>query len=208
MDIEQVIKIGQEISKPNFPWYSEFTFGLWSFILFAIFIGIALILWGYSDLGIGRGIIGVFLFFISFIVFMGTVSKAWVKEDEIFNIKVIEWENEYVKPFIESLPKQKKEIIYIKIDPELSHEVTGQAWWGTGYTRSTAVERTPLTVSYKDKGIVTKTSWYEAYMELTDEEKPYVEYQYLEKDLGHGIKKGIYNTKVHLPESYTFTDIK
>ena len=45
-------------------------------------------------------------------------------------------------------------------------------------------------------------------MELTEEEKPYVEYQNVSKSLGNGVDKGMYNVKVHLPESYEFTDIK
>ena len=46
------------------------------------------------------------------------------------------------------------------------------------------------------------------YEKLTDEEKPYVEYQYLNRDLGHGVDTGNYNLTVPLPESYEFTDIK
>jgi hypothetical protein len=123
------------------------------------------------------------------------------------------WKKDYVIPYIHSLPLEKQEIVYIKIDPELSSETEGSHLFGTGYTYTKQVERTPLTISFKDNGVATETDWLETHMELTDEEKPYVEYYRLNEKIDvsyepHQVEPGRYDMKVYLPESYEFTDIK
>lgn len=118
--------------------------------------------------------------------------------------QVAKWREETAAPYIESLPVEKREVVYIKIDPELSEKISG----GYHYTTSKTIERTALSISFKENGLTTLTNFYEANMDLTDEEKPYVTYQYVPKKLGKGVGKGFYNVKVHLPENYKFTDIK
>lgn len=140
------------------------------------------------------------LIFFSLILTFGAwgygVGESWDR--------VAKWEENVAKPYINDLPVQKKEIVYIKIDPELSHSTQGNLF----YTYSKEIQRTPLTISFKGNGVETMTNWYETHMELTDEEKPYVEYQKLSQSLGDGFEKGLYNVKIYLPESYKFTDIK
>lgn len=112
------------------------------------------------------------------------------------------WEEKIVAPYIEALPTEKREAVYIKIDSELTNKIQHR------YTSDKTIERTPLTVTFKENGLTTQTNWMEAHMELADEETPYVTYQYVPKKLGKGISKGYYNLKVYLPKNYKFTDIK
>ncbi|WPS85615.1 hypothetical protein SMD22_00720 (plasmid) [Brevibacillus halotolerans] len=114
------------------------------------------------------------------------------EKDTAYHEELYKWEK-IVNPYIESLPFEKKEIVFIKIDTELESEVSGHSVWGIGYTNSAVVERTPLTISFKDgENIITRT----------------IEYQGLKVDLGHGFEPGIYNAKVYLPQSYSFTNLK
>lgn len=129
------------------------------------------------------------------------------QKDE-YNNKINEWRSTYAKTYVESLPKEKKEIVFIKINPELGTQVNINNFWTSGYTIKSSVERTPVTVSFKDNGIKTRTDWYETHMELTKEEKPFIEFQRLTKDLGNKVNAGLYNVKIYIPESYKFNDIK
>lgn len=118
--------------------------------------------------------------------------------------KIKEWKSNVAIPYIASLKEEKAEVVFIKIDTALSHSVQGNLW----ITYSKEIKLTPLTVSFKGNGIETYTDWYEANMNLTSEEKPYILYKRLESDLGHDIKAGLYDKKVYLPDSYKFSEIK
>ena len=137
-------------------------------------------------------------------IFVFIVSQ---KTEEIDHIG--KWQKEVATPYVNSLPVKKREIVFIKIDPEVTTETRGSHLFGSGYLTSKRIEKTPLTVSFKSDGrVITRTDWYDTTMTLTKEAKPYIEYQYVSKNLGHGFNKGMYNVRVHLPESYEFTDIK
>lgn len=120
------------------------------------------------------------------------------------NKLIDEWKYNVAMPYISQLNEYKKDIIYIKIDPELSHSTSGSFL----YTYSNEIHRTPLVVSFKNDGITTITNWFETSMELTDGQTPYITYKWLDVDLGNGINKGMYDIKIHLPDSYKFTEIK
>lgn len=122
--------------------------------------------------------------------------------------QISKWEKKVAAPYVNSLPVERKEVVFIKIDPEMTAKTQGRLLYGSGYIDSRVVEKTPITVSFKDNGVVTRTDWYQTKMELTKNEKPYIEFQRLDTNLGHSFKKGLYNVRVHLPESYEFTDIK
>jgi hypothetical protein len=123
---------------------------------------------------------------------------------EKYETEVVEWRI-VANQYISSLPQEKREVVYIKIDPELGNNIR---MWSSDAS-SAEIKRTPITASFKDGDhIVTETQWFETTMELTDEEKPYIEYQRLINNLGYGINAGIYNAKIHLPKSYSFTEIK
>lgn len=138
--------------------------------------------------------------FVGFILLMvGNYQESQQKEEQ-----VNKWKKEVATPYVESLPVEKREVVFIKIEPELTAKTKGYYY----YTRSKLVERTPLTVSFKENGLTTLTNWYETHMELTNEKKPYVTYQYVDSKLGKGFKAGFYNVKIYLPKDYKFTDIK
>ncbi|WP_310877017.1 hypothetical protein [Priestia megaterium] len=209
MTAEQVIKLGQEITKPDLGWFHLFNTEITLVILALVALGAGLIIWGAKAFfGEKRAIGGFILIFIAFCMFLLVGYASNIKEDEIYDKEIKEWKENYAKPYIESIHKEKKEIVYIKIDSELSHDTKGTYSWGTGYTYSKAVKLTPLTISFKGNGLETETNWYSTHMNLTSEEKPYLEYNYLKQDLGHGIKKGRYNKEIYLPDTYKFTDIK
>ncbi len=190
MTLEQVIQLGQ-IDLTTIP--AKFLFigliGLWV---------LSFIVDNYFD----RGNLAFFLMTLS-IVWAFTFLYIDIQDDSKEQELITKWKNEVAYPYINSLPTEKHEIVYIKIDPELSHDTRG--YW---YTYSVPIKLTPLTVSFKYRGVETYTDWYETHMELTDERKPYIEFKELKYNLGNGVNVGMYNKKVYLPESYEFTDIK
>ena len=141
---------------------------------------------------------------LSFCVVFLFVYPMFVNTERV-NQAIEEWKVNDVDPLFEKLPLQKSEIVYVKIDPEISNELRGGLYWHATNTE----KLTPLVVSFKTKdGVETLTNWVTTTMELTDEEKPYIEYKRLHKHLGNDIKSGIYEARIYLPKDYTFTDIK
>ncbi|MFF2532333.1 hypothetical protein ACFVS2_25825 [Brevibacillus sp. NPDC058079] len=202
MDAIQVIELGKEIVIPEMS-----IFGMLQFlivVLLAIFFFAVLI---EFCLNLGKDTL-IWIFLISGlcgISFFAVKTEDYLKQMTAFNVDVEKWKNEIANPYIESLTSEKKEIVFIKIEAELGARASSYRY--TSKTES--VERTPVTVSFKDgNNVVTRTEWYETTMELADDEVPYLEYKNLTVNLGHGIIPGIYNAKIHLPKSYRFTEIK
>ncbi|WEG18597.1 hypothetical protein PQ478_08945 [Alkalihalophilus pseudofirmus] len=211
MTASEVIKLGQDIEKIDLGMFSQLSLNIVLIILGFLVAGIALGYWAHVDpfseffRAFGSlSLIGIGVALILCWCFLFPNQKA----EELYQEEIEQWRVNYVIPYIESLPLDQREIVYIKIDTEIHSDVKGQSSWFYGYTRTSEVHRTPLTISYKSNGIVTETNWYETYMELTDQEKPYIEFNYLDQSLGHGVTAGKYNSKIYLPESYEFTDIK
>ncbi|WCF11602.1 hypothetical protein NDS46_30110 (plasmid) [Paenibacillus thiaminolyticus] len=207
MTIDEVIQLGEAIEMPSYGMFPQFDATTWFWAISLFFVGSLFSLFWMKSKFLDA--IGGYMMLAAVIIFILNVLSSLVAQEKDYHRMINDWREKVATPFIESLPVEKKEIVFIKIEPELSPNVKGSSFLGTGYTYTTQIEKTPLTVSYKDKGVVTKTDWYEAYMELTaDEDSPFIEFQRVEKDLGHGIKAGIYNSRIFLPESYKFTDIK
>jgi hypothetical protein len=191
MTIDQVIQAGN-IHVNNFP--------AWIFWvgMFSIFIG-GTISFFYEKEGLSKFI---FFLMLPFALLCGYLVNQDMEEESSL---VTKWKQEVAMSFIQSLPTEKHEVVFIKIEPQLSHNVQSSL---LRYTYSVPVKLTPLTISFKGNGIETYTDWYEAHMELTKEQQPYVTYKKLDRDLGNGIQAGMFDVKVYLPESYKFTDIK
>lgn len=189
MTFDEVVRLGELATKDNY----SFFIGNW--IWWTILVVVVLICIFISS-DIGSGMIMLWLMIHLFF----TAVMMDIREDE----RLEEWKKNIAIPYIETLEVEKYEIVYIKIDPELSSKTTG----GLFYTYSTPMYLTPLTVSFKSDGIETITDWHETRMELTNEDEPYIEFIRLKQDLGKNVKKGLYNKKVFLPESYKFTEIK
>src|SRR5690606_42038331 len=97
MTIEKVIELGKEIVKPDYPWYSEFTMGIWIIIIVLILIGVLLFLWGSIDAGEGRGLLGSIMLFIAVLIFSAYLASSDTKENEVYEEKVEEWKNQIAK---------------------------------------------------------------------------------------------------------------
>jgi hypothetical protein len=204
MSIDQIIKMGEKIIAPDLMSNINTNLGLMLiFLLFCVIMSaLGCLMFGATG-AMGGFLLGIL---ISLIVFgSGIVGKHNYDDAlEKYLEDVEEW-SVIANLYVSSLPKEKKEVVYIKIDPELGDNVS---LWSSNID-SSEIKRTPITASFIDGDqIVTETQWFETTMELTDEEKPYIEYQALTKDLGHGINAGIYNAKIHLPRSYRFGEIK
>ena len=156
--------------------------------------------------GYGKIIFGFILLFTLQAVF----AKAEAQEKIGENIR--KWRQEYAIPYINSLPTEKRNVVFIKIEASATQEIKDNGL----YLRSEEVRRTPLTVSYKDKGeIITRTDWYGTNMGLSLDEKPYLEFVILPEPVGvteDGKKAefwaGEYNHQVFMPNNYQFTEIK
>ncbi|ALS22101.1 hypothetical protein [Paenibacillus naphthalenovorans] len=199
MTIDQVIELG----KINYD-SSVFSLDYWIWwVIIILLLIIELSIWLFDSFLDNEEVKGkcILLSVIVFMCLLGWNGLADMnKEEELIE----KWKSEVAYPYISKLPEEKREVVYIKIDPELSHKKTG----GWLYTYSTEVQRTPLTISFKGNGVETYTNWYETHMELSHEQRPYVTFKRLERDLGHNVNKGLYDVKVYLPDSYQFIEIK
>lgn len=200
MNVEQVIKLGEEISV-NF---SMFDFGKywipWTIIAALAVIQVLIFKFKNEEkTEVSITPIALIAIMLCGFFLVDSVLNS-VKEEELIE----KWKQEVAYPYIKSLPEEQHEIVYLKIDPELSHDVRSNLF----YTYSEEVRRTPLTFSFKGNGVETYTNWIEAHMKLSEQSKPYVSFKRLTTELGHNINPGYYDVKIHLPESYEFTDIK
>lgn len=194
MTIDQVIDLGKNAEYiQDIDWFSN---PWWVWIVCPILIILIVI-----QISEGDGMSPV-LMIVAVVMILVLTTKVDVDD------QISRWEKKVAAPYVNSLPVERKEIVFIKIDPEMTTKTNGSLLFGGGYIDSRVVEKTPITVSFKDNGVVTRTDWYQTKMELTESEKPYIEFQRLDRNLGHSFKKGLYNVRVHLPESYEFTDIK
>lgn len=216
MNIDEVIRLGEEAAKTE------------SFVFRDLPVEIQYLYYALGAISIVALIIGKFLktnrdgnqsdryeriihiaigapLIIGFAVTGINVLELNHKESKKQERNIEKWKDEVAYPFIESIPAEKKELIFVKIDPEITTENVGRP--KKKYTKE--IQETPLSISYKDDGeVVTVTDWMSTKMHLTTDKKPYVGFQVLEKDLGHGIDAGVYNFEVYLPDDYSFTDIK
>lgn len=197
MTVNEVIELGKIASDVDFQIFSPIAWW-WYLIVLGLLIGVIIGIWANDD-KMTSNMLGSFCVAVVITMFHLFIINDTKKEESIER-----WKSEVALPYITNLEIKKSEVLYLKIDPELSHSVNGSLF----YTYSTPIQLTPLAISFKDNGVPTITQWVETRMELTDEELPYIEYQKLEQDLGHGINAGYYNIKLYLPESYKFTDIK
>ncbi|ADO59735.1 hypothetical protein [Paenibacillus polymyxa] len=203
MNLYQVIESGQKIvpAEPNL--FSEPLFYVSFCICCSILI--ALLINGEVELFVAAAFS---MLFIGSCVLLLTYTNDGHKNLKQYDSDIEHWKKEIAMPYIHSLPVKKSEVIYIKIDPELGTDVkNSDPFYNLTYSKE--VRRTPVVVSFKEGGeVTTTTDWVTTSMELSDGEKPFIEYQRLDSDLGHDVNAGIYNAKIHLPKSYTFTDIK
>lgn len=150
--------------------------------------------------------------FVLLLVFFCHASSTAMEQQDKIDANIAKWKQEYAIPYINTLPTEKREVVFVKIEANSSQEIKDNGL----YLRSEEVHRTPLTISYKDQGeIITRTEWYSTNMGLSLDDKPYLEYSILPEPLGvreDGKKAefwaGQYNHKVFMPNNYEFKDIK
>lgn len=178
---------------------------VWSWIVIAI-ISIVVLFKVFDSIGWGEyfeaAAITIFYLIVSFIV----IALAFTKEES--NPEYDQWMSDSYK-FIESLSVESYEIVYIKIDPEMTSKSSGVFFLGSGSIYTQIEKATPVSIAYKvEDEVLIKTFWANTNMILSEDDKPYVSFQNLTKDLGHGIEAGWYNPIVHLPRNFEFNDIK
>lgn len=202
MNVEKVIQLGKDMVEIGGVWDIWFYLGVIVSLGGIILVFVAFLL-HQDSLEVKHkvlGLVGLLITVIGAITVCVTSQHSIDFKEE----QTVKWKEEVAKPYISTLSIQSKEVVFIKINTEISQKMTGNH-----YYTSKEVKRTPLTISFKeDDGLTTLTNWYETKMVLTDKEEPYVEYQYVQKNLGHGYKQGYYNVKIFLPKDYKFTDIK
>lgn len=205
MSYEEIIKVGNNVGLHEVNFWSSFAW--WQYILYiGLFLTLSIIcLWIAENFEM-LGVWSLVLVFIGMVVVlpMKNAYTKYIPIKEKNEQEIEEYKTQYGTPYINSLPVTKGEIFFIKIDTET--KVTGDIILGTGTVRSELL--TTMTISYKldGKGI-TETVEITPDFDLSNGETPYVTYQELTKDLPH-YPSGKYNYVIHLPENYSFTDIK
>ena len=208
LNIEEVIRKGNEISPTVWEGLSHLTVTDYLFIVFfSFFITLFLSVMLITSIEPERNAVWILIVACSGIVsFLCITLMFSIFERDNYKKELIEqWKHEVAYPYIEQQPLQKSEVAFIKISNEIEYTYFGggKRWMDKAYL-------TPMTISYKteNKELLTVTKWFDTSMSLTSETKPYVEYHHLKHDLPHDVKKGDYYPKIYLPEDYTFTEIK
>lgn len=205
MNYEEIVKIGNGVGLHEGHFWASFTW--WQYVLY---IGLFLVL-SIFCLWIGEnfefiGTLGLAVLFSIMVIFLPVINAAskYSVANEKNNKEIADYKTKYGDPYISTLPTTKAEIFYIKIDAEV--EVSGSLIFGTGSINSSLL--TTMTISYKLNGNgITETVKTTPNFDLVKGDTPYITYQELIKDLPH-YQKGKYNFQIHLPENYSFTDIK
>lgn len=195
MDIQKVIQLGQ-LDKPHNLFY-YYTTTTWVYTICISMVILLLLVAIFVNTKSFVPIASVLLVLFSVVYCIDQNAKNSNRQ-----IAIEKWKEQIVRPYIETLPKIHKEIIYIKITPEKDSFRKNEYFGESRYTSNSSIERTPLTVAYKDNGIVTSTDFYEIHAELSDHEKPYIEFQRLIQDLGNNVNSGKYNMKIYIPKSF------
>lgn len=178
---------------------------LWLWIIVSIII-LVFIINVVAEFGSWFFAEAIFKLILATIITMIILSVFFIREE--LNPEYDRWVSDAHK-LIENLPIEKYEIVYIKIDPEMTSRSSGVFFLGSGVIHTKIEKSTPVSIAYKlDDEVLIKTFWTETSVRLSEDDKPYVTFQNLSKDLGHGIKAGWYNPIVHLPKNYEFNDIK
>lgn len=203
MSLDELISRGEEVSSISLSLWSNIPIWAWIIIaiatIFLFFIVRDFVYWGdYFE----AFVLTILYLAVCFIL----AAILFTKEEP--NPEYDKWKADAYQ-FIENLPVEKHEIVYIKIDPEMASSTSGVFFLGSGAIHTTIKKATPVTVAYKDEDeVFVETFWTNTNMKLSEDDIPYLSFQNLSKPLGHGIKAGWYNPIVHLPKNYVFTDIK
>ena len=99
----------------------------------------------------------------------------------------------YVTPYVESLPIVKSDITKI----ELLGEADGEMY-------DASHEGIRVKVFYLDETVKSYEGVARVQMSLDKDETEYVEYQMIEQDLGNGVEMGILNPVIHLKSDHQF----
>jgi len=205
MNYEEIVKIGSSVGLHELQFWASFTW--WQYTLYiGLFLVLSILcLWIEENFDF-FGAFGIAILFSVMVIFLpiiNAVSKHSVASERN-NKEITEYKTKYGDPYINNLPMSKAEVFYIKIDAEA--EVSGSIIFGTGSINSNLL--TTMTVSYKLNGNgITETIKTTPNFDLVKGDTPYITYQELTEDLPY-YQRGKYNFQIHLPENYSFTDIK
>lgn len=112
------------------------------------------------------------------------------------------WADEYAIPYIKDLPRKKVIIEAADRSKDNTDGERGYHW--NRYFDTKGLQN--VSVIYAGKNKVAKTA--EAPMKIIydvkGKEKPYMTFQEIEINLGHGLDKGKYFYELHLPSGYYF----
>ena len=137
MNIDKVIKLGDSIKLEELGFFSQFTSTTWIWVVGLIAVAILFLIIAF--LADAEQLLSVsFALFVAstaLILWYGVVMTG-SKEIELYNKDIQNWKEEVALPYIQSLEKEQKEIVYIKIDPEMSSKTNGFMFLGSGYVDS------------------------------------------------------------------------
>lgn len=206
MSLDELIQQGQGLEPTTINWF-DMHWITWIIFVLIVLVFILFLLLAIDDikdgsLDLGSWVAGILVSSgIAFVVlFLGSSLED--------NPEYAKWESEAHK-YVKDLPQEKHEVFYIKLDPETTSDVKGTFFLFAGSIHTEIEKSTPVTIAYKDgEEVRYDTLWTKTNMKLSEDDKPYITFQNLPEDVGHGIDKGWYNPVIHLPRDYEFTDIK
>lgn len=201
MKVEDVVRAGEEVKKLNEQLFV--TLSVWVYLGLIIVFILGLLIFNMKNksknimqelVSLNGLILMIGSILILFALSFGILDEKDTKDKEK-NIRISNWERNYVKPYIDTLESKRMELKYIKINEEKNNtdidirkKDTNQVFVKIGYI--------------EDEHLETKNVMAQVKMTLPDTEKPYATYKIIEKDLGFEYSKGMQEVKVYLPSDY------
>lgn len=168
--------------------------GVLAFLLFAGIFGASLI--EHDEFGIGGAIMMlVFVVFGGsiFAVGMSITDKQEKADEAAYELALSEWENDYVLPYIKSLPVEKYDVT------TLSDANIGRC--DRMFSRKVDELHRVMVYYIENTNEMQLRSCVEIKRDVAEGEKPYIEYQTVAKDLGNYWQAGRYNPVLHIHAS-------
>ena len=79
MSMNEVIQLGQEITKPDLGLFSQFNWAISLTVIGLVVVGILFLIWGSGGFSVIRPVIGVLSIIFAIVIFIATITYSFTK---------------------------------------------------------------------------------------------------------------------------------
>lgn len=198
MSINEVIKAGKDIKNPDssFLGYLPLDYTLVAACMFAVSVIIFSIAVRRENniKGTSMYYVSCILFVLSLTTVSFAVSEADNRQKEDLNNKIEEWKTSFVAPYLDNLEPKRTVVTNVK-----SYDDVGVSNYELVYF-PVVDEYDTVRLQFELEGdyVRTESGNYLVKRDVKPEDDMYLEYRDVNKALGHGFDKGMYNAVLHV----------